>query len=130
MNASGRVVFDFAQMNGLKPEEFLVILDDFSIELGRIRIRKKGSDGGHKGLASIIYMFNTDEIPRLRIGIGPLPQNTDPVEFVLSPFSQKELKELENVLSLVYEAFTDIIYKGITYAMNKFNRTKKGVEYE
>lgn len=130
MNMSGWAVYDFALMENIKPEEILVVLDDFSLEFGQIRIRKKGSDGGHKGLGSIIYMFNTDNIPRLRIGIGPLPEGVDPVEYVLSPFSEPERAELENVLKRVYEAVFAIIEKGIDYAMNRFNRTKKEVKNE
>lgn len=130
MNASGIAVYDFASQMNINPEQILVILDDFSLEFGLIRIRKMGSDGGHKGLGSIIFAFNTEKIPRLRIGIGPLPENTDPVDYVLSPFSPGELAQLGDILKLVYNAFTEIITNGIENAMNKFNRTKKGVKNE
>lgn len=130
MNASGIAVYDFASQMNINPEQILVILDDFSLEFGLIRIRKMGSDGGHRGLGSIIFAFNTEKIPRLRIGIGPLPENTDPVDYVLSPFSPGELAQLGDILKLAYNAFTEIITNGIENAMNKFNRTKKGVKNE
>ena len=74
MNESGGPVAELARKNGIRPEEILVICDDFSIPLGQLRIRLKGSSGGHNGLNSVIDNLGTSNVPRLRIGIGPVPE--------------------------------------------------------
>ena len=128
MNNSGIALLDFSQKESIRPCEFLVILDDFSLPFGSIRIRLSGSSGGHRGLESIILALGTEDIPRLRIGIGTLESSSDPVSFVLSPFTDKEMKEIPNILNLVCEAIEEILDNGFEQAMNKYNRTKKEVE--
>ena len=93
VNLSGIAVAEALDKFDLSKESLLVAYDDFSLPLGKIRFRLKGSSGGHNGMASIIKALETEEIFRLKMGIGPLPENTDPAEFVLSPFA---LEELEN----------------------------------
>jgi PTH1 family peptidyl-tRNA hydrolase len=90
MNRSGIAVRNLAENRELAPEEILVIADDFNLPFGRIRIRRNGSDGGHNGLASIIYHLGSEEFPRLRLGIGPVPDGTPAEDFVLQPFSKEE----------------------------------------
>jgi PTH1 family peptidyl-tRNA hydrolase len=117
MNLSGEI------FNYLNPEEFddiIVVYDDVSIPLGKIRIRKKGSDGGHNGLKSIISYIG-EHFPRIRIGIGPKPEDVNLVNFVLSEFSNKELLILDKVLNLTAEALKTIVNEGIDKAMSKFN---------
>jgi len=117
MNLSGEI------FNYINPEDFddiIVVYDDVSIPLGKIRIRKKGSDGGHNGLKSIISYIG-EQFPRIRIGVGPKPKEIDLVNFVLSEFSNKELVILDKILNLAIEALNCIIIEGINKAMSKYN---------
>jgi len=117
MNLSGEI------FNYINPEDFddiIVVYDDVSIPLGKIRIRKKGSDGGHNGLKSIISYIG-EQFPRIRIGVGPKPKEIDLVNFVLSEFSNKELVILDKILNLAIEALNCIITEGINKAMSKYN---------
>ena len=98
MNLSGAAVKKLLGYKGLEPSQMLVISDDFSLALGKIRLRASGSAGGHNGLSSIIDNLGTQEFPRLRLGIGPLPENTEPSDFVLSRFSQAEKGALEEMI--------------------------------
>ncbi len=83
MNRSGLAVLELVESFGLTPPEMLVVADDFNLPLGRIRLRKGGTDGGHRGLASIIYHLGSDDFPRIRMGIGPAPEGMAAEEFVL-----------------------------------------------
>src|SRR5262245_56814216 len=85
MNRSGYPVFAVAQFSKIEPQQILVVLDDFSLPLGRLRLRARGGPGGHNGLESVIVQFGTEEIPRLRIGIGPAPPEGS-ADYVLSRF--------------------------------------------
>ncbi|MEW6040190.1 MAG: aminoacyl-tRNA hydrolase [Elusimicrobiota bacterium] len=84
VNLSGIAVEQIMLKYGIKPQELLVVVDDFALPLGKLRLRLKGSSGGHNGLESIIGVLKTEEFPRLRVGIGPLPSGMDPKDFVLS----------------------------------------------
>lgn len=117
MNNSGVVVKE--QLTE-QPDEFLVVVDDLALPLGALRLRPRGSDGGHKGLASIIYHLGTDEFPRLRIGIGS-PKEEDATEYVLSPFSTEEMKMLPKVLEQASDACLMVTSCGLKKAMNQFN---------
>lgn len=123
MNNSGVAVRAYLQSSSEKPN-FVVAYDDWALPLGKIRIREKGSDGGHHGLASIIYHLNTNEFARLRIGIGPLPDNVSATDFVLSNFTKDEKLILEQVIENVCQAIITINQSGIKIAMNKFNPTE------
>lgn len=90
MNVSGRAVGEAARFLKLPPASFLVVCDDFNIPLGTIRCRPGGSSGGQKGLQSILDELGTEEVPRLRVGIGPLPEGQAAEPFVLSPFGKAE----------------------------------------
>ena len=103
-------------------DDFLVVCDDFSLPLGTIRIRKKGSDGGHNGLASIIFQLNSQDFPRLRIGVGPLPPETDPADFVLSRFRPDEEGIVEELKGAAGDAVLAICTHGIDKAMNTYNK--------
>ncbi|MBU0754560.1 MAG: aminoacyl-tRNA hydrolase [Planctomycetes bacterium] len=104
MNRSGVAVGDLVDQEEIPFSRTLEISDDFALNLGRIRIRRRGSDGGHNGLESIIRTLGTDLFPRLRIGIGPLPDSIDPVDFVLQPFDGEEQSMLPEVLNRASEA--------------------------
>jgi PTH1 family peptidyl-tRNA hydrolase len=121
MNESGREISEEARRNGVQPEEILVVLDEFQIPLRKIKILSGGSDGGHNGMTSIIQWLKTEKVPRLRIGIGPLPEGRDPADFVLERFTPQEAQVLEKVAPKVEEAVATAVNEGLVAAMNKYN---------
>ncbi len=121
MNLSGISVKAFLNKHTIPLSELLVAYDDVDLPLGKIRLRKKGSSGGHKGVASIIENLETEEFPRLRLGIGPKPFNVDMVDFVLGEFTKEELVRVKDVLKRTKEAIFTILSEGIDVAMSKFN---------
>ncbi len=122
MNLSGRSALGVVESLGISPEALLVVCDDFNLPLGSLRLRKSGGDGGHKGLASIIYELGTKDFPRLRLGIGPLPEDIEAEEFVLSPFSEAEGEKVIELKRAAGEAIVSAATKGIERTMNFFNR--------
>ncbi len=121
MNLSGISVKLFSDKFRILPHDFLITYDDVDLPLGKLRLRKKGSSGGHKGMGSIIESLETEEIPRLRLGIGPKPSHLNMVEFVLKEFTEDELKIVKEVLIKGKECVFSIIREGIEQAMSKFN---------
>ena len=115
-------------MNFFKPaaDEFIVIYDDVSLKRGAIRIRKKGSSGGHNGIKSIIALTGSDEFHRIKVGVGHSRGNM--VSHVLGRFSEEEAKEYGEGILLAREALEMILDKGIDEAMNKFNSSGKIVK--
>jgi peptidyl-tRNA hydrolase, PTH1 family len=120
MNRSGGPALAVAQFYKIAPAEMLVVLDEMALELGRLRLRQKGSPGGHNGLESMIVNFGTDEIPRLRIGIGSAPGGS--VDWVLGRFFEEEMPEVEKAVTRAAEAVKVAIDKGVLSAMNTFNK--------
>ncbi len=122
MNESGVVV---KQHLNEEPDEFLVVVDDIALPFGKLRLRPRGSDGGHNGLASIIYHLGSDKFPRLRVGIGsPATTNftADSLnEYVLSPFTPEEKRLLPEILDRAADACLTVITEGLDKAMNRFN---------
>ena len=127
MNLSGLAVKALLSRYRLKPANLLVVSDDFNLPLGTIRIKSRGSSGGHKGLASIINEIGTEEFPRLRIGIGPVPENTDPMNFVLGEFTSQESGSLRHILEDAKEALLLCFKNGIEGAMNRYNSKMSAV---
>jgi peptidyl-tRNA hydrolase, PTH1 family len=121
MNRSGWAVEELLERYELLPENMLVIVDDFSLPLGKIRIRKSGSNGGHNGLESIIETIETSNFPRLRLGIGSVPDNISSPDFVLSRFEPGELELVEEMLDKSAEAVLFSINNRFDEVMNKFN---------
>ena len=119
MNLSGESVREAIDFYKLTEEEVLIIYDDISLEVGRLRIREKGSAGGHNGIKSIINHMGTDVFTRIKIGVGA-PKG-DLVNHVLGKFSQEEVMILKQTLDVVAKATEDIIANGAKDAMNKFN---------
>ena len=120
MNRSGvplRAVADFYK---IEPAEILVILDDLALPLGRIRMRERGGTAGHNGLESIIVAFGTEEIPRLRLGIGGPPKQGS-IDYVLGRFFEEEMPQVATMLDQAVEATKCAIDFGVTSAMNRFN---------
>ncbi len=124
MNRSGIVV---SHILGNYPDEFIVILDDINLPLGRIRFRAKGSDGGHLGLRSIIEVLNTEDFPRLRIGVAnqeSMERRLDSAEFVLSRFKKDEKKIIKDVIAKGIEGIEIYLTKGFEKAQNFINGVK------
>ncbi len=127
MNNSGIAVRDIMQEFNIVSDDILVIYDDFQLPYGTLRLRKHGSDGGHNGIASIIYQLQSDEIPRLRVGVGgtTLPgehTHESMADYVLSPFTQEEQKLLPPLLGHLYDAGIMWSDKGIQRTMNMYNK--------
>jgi len=127
MNRSGQPLFAIAQFFKIAPEEIFVVLDDFSLPLGRLRIRQSGSPGGHNGLESIVVQFGTEEIPRLRVGIGPAPAEGTS-DFVLSNFFEEEKELVRSTIDRAADAVKCAIDKGVVSAMNTFNKIEEEKE--
>ncbi len=123
MNNSGIAVKSAIERFGVDPADLLVVCDDFNIPLGKLRIRKGGSDGGHNGVYSIIYHLNDDRFARLRCGIGTeeVVPGRDMADFVLSNFEADEIPEVEKMVKSAAEAVFVFINSGIQTAMNRFN---------
>lgn len=121
MNESGQFVRAFAAYHNIQVPEMLVVYDELALPLGKVRLRKKGSAGGQKGMKSILSHFGTEEVPRLRLGIGPQPERMDSADFVLSRFRPAEEADLEDGLSRGVDAVKVVLSEGLEAAMNKYN---------
>lgn len=117
MNTSGPAVAGLVEREGR--DEFLIVLDDINLPLGRIRLRVRGSDGGHLGLRSIIATLQTEEIPRLRIGVGQPVR--DAADYVLTSFQRNEKKRLVEVLDQCVRGIEILVTKGFEAAQNFIN---------
>ena len=124
MNRSGHPLHAIAQFFKITPQETLIVLDDFSLLLGRLRIRLSGGPGGHNGLESIIVQFGTEDIPRLRVGIGPAPAEGS-IDYVLSNFFEEEKSLVRSTIERSTEAVKCAIDKGVVSAMNTFNKIEE-----
>lgn len=122
MNLSGECLRDFAEFYKVPPENIIVIFDDISLPVGKMRIRQKGSAGGHNGIKSIIYQLKTVAFPRIKLGIGAPPNNGyDLADYVLGHFSKKEIEELIPVAVKTADAVETIIKEGCIKAMSLYN---------
>jgi PTH1 family peptidyl-tRNA hydrolase len=121
MNSSGNAVDSIMKATSLPLSSVLVLVDDFNIPLGTVRVRKSGSAGGHNGLKSIQSFIGLD-YPRLRIGIGPLPDGISVIDFVLGKFASNELDALDNVMPSVIDACRMFLEHDLDAVMNKFNK--------
>lgn len=119
MNLSGNSVKEVVDF--YKTEKILVIYDDMDIEPGKIKIRKKGSSGGHNGMKSIIQMLGTEEFARIRVGIGRPQFKGDEINYVIGAIPEEEIKRLEEGTQKAKEAAIEIIKNGIDASMNKYN---------
>jgi len=121
MNLSGKAVWEAVHYYQIECSRILVLYDDRALSLGSLRIRPKGSAGAHNGMASVISSLGSLEIPRLRIGIGPLPEKIPLRRFVTSPFSREEQKELPEILESAARGVSLWVTEGIQNAMNAVN---------
>ena len=123
MNLSGESIGEIASFYKIPSENIIILHDDISLETGRLRIRQKGSAGGHNGLKSIISHLGGDVFCRIKIGVGaPKHRDYDLADFVLGSFSQEERNSLEPVIKDTASAIECIIKESASKAMNKFNR--------
>lgn len=122
MNNSGTAVRDIAKFYKIPPEKIIVIFDDISLPCGKLRIRRKGTDGGHNGIKSIIYHLNSDQFPRIKIGVGAKPNpEYDLADWVLSKFGKDDTEQLKSAITKATEVLPFILDGEIDKAMNKAN---------
>jgi len=122
MNLSGEAVAPAAAFYKIKREHIIVIHDDIALPLGKLRIKRGGSDGGHKGVKSLIESLGGDDFPRIKIGVGspPVPE-FDRIDWVIGKMTSEELKHLDTAAGLAADAAEEIIRSGPDSAMNKYN---------
>ena len=121
MNLSGEAVFAAMDFYKIPVEKVIVVYDDTTLEVGKMRIRKKGSAGGHNGIKSIIACSGGDTFPRIKIGIGKKPEGWDLADWVLGKYSEEDLKTLDGMYENAFEAAKLIMDGKTEDAMNKFN---------
>lgn len=123
MNNSGLAVLDIVNRFTFPAQNICVVCDDFQLPLGQLRIRARGSDGGHNGLASIIYHLQSEEFARLRCGIGgtSFHAGEDVTSFVLSQFERSEIPAVRDMTLRARDACMAVVHDGLDKAMNKFN---------
>ena len=123
MNLSGEAVRDAADFYKIPPENIIVLFDDINFDVGAMRIRRSGSDGGHNGIKSIIYQLNSDAFPRVKIGVGKKPSpDYDLADYVLGTYSDADKKTLFSAFSRVYDGVELILSGQMDKAMNLYNR--------
>ena len=127
MNLSGGPIQEMSGYFKIDPEtELIVIYDDIDLEPGQLRIRKKGSAGGHNGIKDIIRRLGTEKFIRIRVGVGAKPKDWDLADFVLGHFSDSDRELVDEGINDAAEAVEMILSEGVDAAMNKYNRKKPG----
>ena len=121
MNNSGIAVIEVKERYGIPSSDMMVIYDDLDLPFGSVRIRERGSAGGHHGMESVIYHLNTEDFPRIRLGIDD-ENRSDDVDFVLSRFEDAQLDEVEKAVNYASEGALEFIYNSIYMSMNKYNK--------
>ena len=125
MNLSGEAVREAAQFYKIPPERVLVIYDDVSLPVGKLRVRPSGSAGGHNGIKNIIAHLGTQEFPRVKVGIGAKPPRMDLADYVLSRFGSGEQKLMDEAFQEAAQAVAAMLTDGPERAMNHYNTKKK-----
>lgn len=121
MNRSGIAIARYGASHALSPAECLAVVDDMFLETGRLRFRRKGSDGGHNGLMSLEHALGTSAYPRLRIGVGPAPESSVWADFVLAPFTADERARVEDAMPRAEAGVEVFLEHGIDRAMRETN---------
>ncbi|MCR5700769.1 MAG: aminoacyl-tRNA hydrolase [Lachnospiraceae bacterium] len=121
MNLSGESVAQVAAYYKILPEDTIVVYDDINLDVGRLRIRGKGSAGGHNGIKNIIAHLHTEDFPRVRVGIGKKPPKMDLADYVLSHFSDEEKKLMQEGYERASEAVALMVCDELERAMNDYN---------
>lgn len=127
MNLSGESIREIADFYKIEPENIIIIYDDISLDVGQLRVRKKGSAGGHNGVKNIIAHLGTQEFPRIKVGIGNKPEGWDLADYVLSRYSKAEQEALEEAAEGVVGALKLMLADDIDGAMNRYNAKKRDV---
>jgi len=122
VNESGKSVRNVLRKFNAEPDRLLLIVDDMDLKIGRIRLRAGGSSGGHNGLKSVRQAIGTDDFPRLRIGVGRPPADSDPIQHVLGRFRPDERELIESAVNRAADAVEAIQREGLDRAMETFNR--------
>ena len=123
MNLSGMSVLELVRKYEVQPQEDLIVAyDELDLPLGMIRVRARGSSAGHNGMQGIINALQTEEVPRIRVGIAPEPPGKGGAKYILSPFRKSQLLKVDEALDLAAQAVGVILSDGIAAAMNRFNR--------
>lgn len=125
MNLSGESIREIADFYKIEPKNIIIIYDDISLDVGRLRIRKKGSAGGHNGIKNIIAHLGTQEFPRIKVGIGEKPQGWDLADYVLSKYSKAEQEALAEASEGVIGAVKLMVMDDVDAAMNQYNAKKR-----
>ncbi len=121
MNLSGQCVGPAAEFYNIPLTDILIVCDDFNLPLGKLRFRPQGSAGGQKGLDDIIRRFGSQAVPRLRVGIGPVPPQWDTADFVLGKFNRSEQPVIDDTVALAAEGVECWAAKGVDIAMRQYN---------
>ena len=124
MNLSGESIRAASDFYKVDPEHIIIIYDDISLDVGQLRIRKKGSAGGHNGIKNIIAHLGTQEFPRIKVGVGDKPKKMDLADYVLSRFSKEDRAAMEDAFKAAAKAVEVMITEGMYTAMNQFNGHK------
>lgn len=127
MNLSGESIREIADFYKIPSENIIIIYDDISLEVGQLRIRKKGSAGGHNGIKNIIAHLGTQEFPRIKVGIGSKPEGWDLADYVLSKYSKAERACLRDAEKDVAEAAALMVNGNVDAAMNQYNGKKRDI---
>ena len=123
MNGSGEAVREAAAFYKIPPEKIIVVCDDVNFDVGKLRVRRDGTDGGQKGVRDIIYQMSSDKFPRIKVGVGKKPHpDYDIKDWVLGKFPKEDEKEIEQSISLAAEAAQCIVKRDIPTAMNRYNK--------
>ena len=121
MNLSGEAAKAAADFYKLPPERVLVISDDTALALGKLRVRRSGSAGGHNGLKSVIAQLGSEDFPRIRVGVGKKPPDWDLADWVLSRFTPQEQQEMDAAARRCADAVECLIERGVDETMNRYN---------
>jgi len=121
MNLSGASVLEARDFYKIPHQDLLIVGDDLNLPLGKLRFRQSGSSGGQRGLENIIHRLGTDEIPRLRIGIGSPPPGRDAADYVLGRFAKQERPEIDLAVGRAADAVVIWVRQGMAVAMNQYN---------
>ena len=125
MNLSGEAVREIIDFYKIEPENIIVIYDDISLDVGRLRIRKKGSAGGHNGIKSIIQHLGGDVFPRIKMGVGEKPKGYDLADYVLGHFKKEERIIMDDSIVTASKAIELMVIDEIGEAMNLYNKKAK-----
>ncbi|MFW6279994.1 MAG: aminoacyl-tRNA hydrolase, partial [Planctomycetota bacterium] len=127
MNRSGEAIGRLIASTRAPVEDLLVVMDDLNLEFGTVRLRAGGSAGGHRGLKSVIDRLGTDDIPRLRLGIGPCPREISGKNYVLGEFTEEEMPVVDRMVERGARAAMCWAEEGVDMAMSRYNGTVDGM---